>query len=201
MSLTSTAFLHIPTYREFQANPRMEIMPQSGEIISFEWPASCNEDSVNLCRQIPFAMDDLPANRCHHKPNNFTQFQIAHISSEQRTGMTFCHAKTEVLKEGNSTWCDLQVPELACRLDSGNHDEVFWIYLALRMLFDVVMSSAFPLLDGIALKQAPQFGQQYSDIMVFLQIGSTFGTLVSGFLVTNNTKGKLNQDFVQYKNV
>lgn len=61
----------------------------------------------------------------------------------------------------------------------------------MRLLFDIFMNSAFCLLDGAALKQAKEHNTDYALIALFLQIGSTLGTSVSGFLVDDSDAGEI----------
>ena len=204
-------FLYLPKYKEFTQAPRAEIFhKQKFDLLSMEWPLPCNEtleDAEQCLDDVPFSdfdfFDKLPGfiSDCENDigfDNTLSDFTVENVTLKQSKNGTLCQLQTNFFISNqvsplNSSFCNLEIETSGlreCHSNSGNHAEAFWFYFLFRLIFDVTMNSAFAVMDGTALKQARENGQHYSIIMAFLQIGAALGSLMSGFLVDDDTEGK-----------
>ena len=207
MIVSSTSFLYIPRFETFTLTPTLYMQPhpelaKTFQVLSVDWPhQSCKVTSLNstLCQQdidsSPEFFDNLAEFADCDWDGLLLDYSLENVTLLPTKNGTLCHATSNIsdLNSSSILACPLRdhVTIQTCNNYKGSHYVTFGLYIVARLIFDIFMNSAFCLLDGAALKQAKQCNSDYSLIAFFLQIGATFGTLASGFLVDDSDVGKM----------
>lgn len=208
MIISSTSFLYLPKIQTFTRTPKINLVYESSAVLSvvnLTWPhlpcSSQTDINSSTCQSVIDENIELFGDIHEYLTcdSDIAQSIIKPISNfnysvlDTKNG-TMCFGFGEpVLNTPNHdrVECEIAIHGVmeSCEDTIGSHALTFGLYIVARLIFDASMNSAFCLLDGAALKQAKQYKSDYALIAFFLQIGSTLGTLASGFLVDDSEAG------------
>lgn len=84
----------------------------------------------------------------------------------------------------------------SCLETKGSHTKTFWVYFALRTIFQWTMNAAFSLSDGTALALAAKHDSDYSYIMIGMQLAMFISPFVAGAVIQDADDGGSNGQLV-----
>ena len=76
-----------------------------------------------------------------------------------------------------------------CITRTGKHSTSFWVYFAIRTVFQWAMNSAYSLQDGTAVHLARVHGSDYSYILLMSQLSATLAPFVTAFAIRDAEEG------------
>ena len=189
-------------------------------LMSVMWPITypeCNirkSNNVTLCDgssplvNQTFFDDIMKYMRCENDGN---AYEIKSLDTNDFKS-TLTNSLETYDEPGNGTFCDLMstksntTVDISCDIDiynnpylgecfntEGSHNKTFFVYLLLRILWQVFMSAAFVFLDGSSMYLAHQQNSSYALIFVWQIIAGIFAPLISGALVqdSDDPNGKI----------
>ena len=182
-------------------------------LMSVMWPITypeCNirkSNNVTLCDgssplvNQTFFDDIMKYMRCENDGN---AYEIKSLDTNDFKS-TLTNSLETYDEPGNGTFCDLMstksntTVDISCDIDiynnpylgecfntEGSHNKTFFVYLLLRILWQVFMSAAFVFLDGSSMYLAHQQNSSYALIFVWQIIAGIFAPLISGALVQDS---------------
>lgn len=160
--LFSTAFDWTPRYHEYQRVPIISTFSDDQnltQVLTFQWPLECNVTNITVedCQQnLDFLQNDdfwinINAASCvdNHELNIesdpvFEFLQVIYNKNQE----PFCLASNNHSINGstltNYEICNYEELQLnSCHSTVGSHSKTFWVYFALRMLYQVSFPKQF----------------------------------------------------------
>lgn len=160
----------------------------------------CNHSLTNNLDQLPGLSDFL---YCPGGDLDVIDFPWNSVSTIENSNGSFCQAESELnLEPPNPTGifqrCLVKdYPGLrTCVKQSGSHVQTFWIYFAIRTLFQWFMNCAYSLLDSTSVTLAKRHDSDYSQVLIFNQLGSTLGPLLCAWIIQDPANDS--QDEIYY---
>eukprot|EP00094_Tigriopus_californicus_P000307 TCALIF_00297-PA protein Name:"Protein of unknown function" AED:0.27 eAED:0.27 QI:0/0.75/0.4/0.8/1/1/5/0/457 len=125
------------------------------------------------------------------------------VSTLENSNGSFCQAESDLNLEVTHPVeafqrCLIQdYPGLeTCVRQSGSHVTTFWVYFAIRTFFQWFMNCAYSLLDSTSITLAKRHDSDYSQVLIFNQLGATLGPFLCAWVIQDPASDS--QDEINY---
>lgn len=199
-----TSFDLTPRFKERIPTAKFSVDGDSMNLTSLLWSMENDEDlTEEAClSSYPLSVDmsDFLANitdylycdndeQTTHFINNDLDYELDFVNITQKLNGSFCYSETTDYEQDHNMSADITSCVIVNHPDlpkymKGTHKKTFWIYIALRLFFQISVGSTYSIIDGTALWLAKDQQSEYSIIITIPQaISGLLSPLVAGLVI------------------
>ena len=194
--LSATCFEFVPRFSEEIKTPTAKLATQfenstASQLVSIQWPLCDVDSTVQSCGASEAFLNNFANLKqnlvCENEYSLDNNYLMLMPNTTSNDNGTFCLSNNYNWDHDYTSFqvCNISGhPDMPqCIKKAGSHSSTFWIYFAVRTVFQWTMNSAYSVFDATSLKQASEHNSDYSYIMFFQQLAAIFGPFLAGLVI------------------